>query len=65
MDHKREHWTPPLARVMGVGRQQHFWDSFIIVLSGIPKQESIFIGSDINGHVGRDIDGYGGVYGGM
>ena len=24
-----------------------FWDSFIIVLSGIPKQESIFIGSDM------------------
>ena len=22
MDHKREHWTPPLARVLGVGRQQ-------------------------------------------
>ena len=35
-----------------------FWDSFIIVLSGIPKQESIFIGSDMNGHVGRDADGY-------
>ena len=42
-----------------------FWDSFIIVLSGIPKQESIFIGSDMNGHVGRDSDGYGGVHGGM
>ena len=42
-----------------------FWDSFIIVLSGIPKQESIFIGSDMNGHVGRDAVGYGGVYGGM
>ena len=42
-----------------------FWDSFIIVLSGIPKQESIFIGSDMNGHVGRDADGYGGVHGGM
>ena len=28
-----------------------FWDSFIIVLSGIPKQESIFIGSNMNGHV--------------
>ena len=38
-----------------------FWDSFIIVLSGLPKQESIFIGSDMNGHVGRDADGYGGV----
>ena len=23
MDHKREHRTPPLARVMGVGRQQY------------------------------------------
>ena len=23
VDHKREHRTPPLARVMGVGRQQH------------------------------------------
>ena len=38
-----------------------FWDSFIIVLSGIPKQESIFIGSDMIGHVGRDADGYGGM----
>ena len=38
-----------------------FWDSFIIVLSGIPKQESIFIGSDMNGHVGRDANGYGGM----
>ena len=40
-----------------------FWDSFIIVLSGIPKQDSIFIGSDQNGHVGRDADGYSGVHG--
>ena len=40
-------------------------DSFIIVLSGIPKQESIFMGSGKNGHVGRDADGYGGVHGGM
>ena len=28
-------------------------------------EESIFIGSDMNGHVGRDADGYGGVHGGM
>ena len=56
---------PPLARMVEVGRQQHFWDSFIIVLSVIPKQDSICIGSDMNGHVGRDADGYGGVHGGM
>ena len=36
-----------------------------VVLSGIPKQESIFIGGDMNAHVGRDADGYGGVHGGM
>ena len=45
--------------------KDNFWDSFIIVLFEIPKQESIFIGSDMNGHVGRDADGYGGVHGGM
>ena len=37
------------------------WDIFIIVLSGIPKQDSIFIGSDLNGHVGRDADSYDGI----
>ena len=52
---------------MGLSAEEKdgFWDSFIIVLSGIPKQESIFIGSDMNGHVGRDADRYGGVHGGM
>ena len=33
--------------------------------SGIPKQENTFISSDMNGHVGRDADGYGGVHGGI
>ena len=34
-----------------------FWDSIIIVLPGIPKQDSIVIGSDLNDHVGRYGDG--------
>ena len=52
---------------MGLSAKEkdEFWDSFIIVLSGISKQESIFIGSNMNGHVGRYADGYGGVHGGM
>ena len=52
---------------MGLSAEEmdDFWDSFIIVLSGIPKQDIIFIGSNMNGHVGRDADGYGGVHGGM
>ena len=35
------------------------------MLSGIPKQESILIGIDMNVHVRRDTYGYGGVHGGM
>ena len=50
---------------LSADEKDDFWDSFIIVLSGIPKQESIFIGSDMNGYVGRDADRYGGVHGGM
>ena len=52
---------------MGLSAEEKddLWESYIIVLSGILKQESIFIGSDMNGHVGRDADGYGGVHGGI
>ena len=48
---------------MGLSAEEKddFWDSFIIVLSGIPQQESIFIGSAMNGHVGRDADRYNGM----
>ena len=51
-----------LHKCMGLSAEEKddLWDRFIIVLSEIPKQESIFIGSDMNGHVGRDADGYGG-----
>ena len=51
---------------MGLGDEEKdaFWDSFNIVLSGIPKQDSIFTGSDLNSHVGRYADGYGGEHGG-
>ena len=45
--------------------KDYFWYIFIIVLSGISKQDSIFIGIDMNGHVRRDADKYGGVHGGM
>ena len=38
-----------------------FWDIFIIVLSEIPIEVSICIGSDLHGHVRRDADGYGGM----
>ena len=49
---------------MGLSAEEKddLWHSFIIVLSGIPKQDSTFIVSDLNCHLGRDADGYGGVH---
>ena len=64
-----ERWINSVVDVVRVGlsaeENDDFWHTFIIVLSGIPKQDSIFIGSDLNGHAGRDANGYGGVHGGM
>ena len=44
--------------------KDNFWGSYFIMLSGIPKQDSIFIDNDLNGHIGIHDDGYGGVHGG-
>ena len=54
-------YTPQVG--LSAEEKDDLWDSFIIVLSRIPNQESIFICSDKNGHVERDADGYGGVHG--
>ena len=45
---------------LNVDEKNDFWDNFIIMLSGILKQDILFIGSDMNGHLGRDTNGYGG-----
>ena len=49
------------AAQVGAEEKDDIWDSFTIVLSGIPKQERISICSGMNGHVGRNTDGYGGM----
>ena len=49
-------YAPPVG--LSAEEKDDLWDIFIIVLSGIHKQDSIFIGSDMNCHVGRDADGY-------
>ena len=52
-----------------VGRCQDekdaFWDKAILVLSGIPQNEAIILGGDLNGHVGRESGGFEGVHGGQ
>ena len=46
MDHKREHRTPPLARVMGVGRQQQqhvYVCEGYVVLDQCDEPPSLFV----------------------
>ena len=49
---------------LGDGHKEKFWEDLEGVLLEIPQGEMVFIGGDLNGHVGRDGDGYIGVHGG-
>ena len=51
-----------------VGRSQEekdeFWDTLCMLTEGVKKTERIMLGGDLNGHIGKDSDGYGGIHGG-
>ena len=53
---------------MWVGKPYHeneeFWSNMRQLLSSIKETESIFVGGDLNGHVGEGVDGFDGVHGG-
>ena len=44
--------------------KEEFWDSMMDLVTGIRDEESIFVGGDLNGHVGQDVEGFEGVHGG-
>ena len=51
------------------GRSQeekdNFWEAVWKLIEGIKKMERIMLGGDLNGHVGKESDGYEGVHGGQ
>ena len=51
------------------GRSQeekdNFWEAVWKLIEGIKKTERIMLGGDLNGHVGKESDGYEGVHGGQ
>ena len=50
------------------GRSQeekdNFWEAVWKLIEGTKKTERIMLGEDLNGHVGKESDGYEGVHGG-
>jgi len=45
--------------------KEEFWEGLRQMVAGISDDETIWIGGDLNGHVGRKADGYEGVHGGF
>ncbi|XP_063372213.1 uncharacterized protein LOC134660405 [Cydia amplana] len=45
--------------------KETFWDDLSTLLLDIPQEESIHIGADLNGHVGKNQDGYERCHGGF
>jgi len=45
--------------------KEEFWEGLRQVVASISVDEAIWIGGDLNGHVGRTADGYEGVHGGF
>ncbi|KAJ0970135.1 hypothetical protein J5N97_023012 [Dioscorea zingiberensis] len=54
------------APQVGLGEEDKvkFWEDLDGVVLGIPSEQELFIGGDLNGHVGRLSDGYEQVHGG-
>ena len=44
--------------------KKQFWENMDALVQGIPESERIFIGGDLNGHVGKTSGGYERVHGG-
>ena len=42
-----------------------FWDNLGDLMRTIPEDEKVFIGGDLNGHIGRDAGNYNSVHGGF
>ena len=52
-----------------VGRSEEekdtFWDKAFQLVSSMPQNEMVIVAGDLNGYVGKNSDGYEGVYGGF
>ncbi|XP_071722944.1 uncharacterized protein [Rutidosis leptorrhynchoides] len=44
--------------------KQEFWDSMDVIMQSVPNGEKVIIGGDLNGHEGKDRDGYDDAHGG-
>ena len=42
-----------------------FWEDLDEIVQGIPIREKLFIGGDLNGHVGTNCYGFDSIYGGF
>ena len=44
--------------------KEEFWTTLTMIVSSVKRDEEIFLGGDMNGHVGREVEGFEDVHGG-
>ena len=44
--------------------KDEFWDTFIGVIGLLPRDQLVWVGGDLNGHVGKEAGAFYGVHGG-
>ncbi|KAM1219346.1 hypothetical protein ACFX2J_046190 [Malus domestica] len=49
---------------LDISSKEKFWEDLGDLVQGIAQTEKLFIGGDLNGHVGRETGNYGGFHGG-
>ncbi|KAM1176204.1 hypothetical protein ACFX19_029118 [Malus domestica] len=49
---------------LDMSSKEKFWEDLGDLVQGIAQTEKLFIGGDLNGHVGRETSNYGGFHGG-
>ncbi|XP_038695529.1 uncharacterized protein LOC119992818 [Tripterygium wilfordii] len=55
-------YTPQIGLDENIKKQ--FWENLDAIIQGIPIREKIFLGGDLNGHIGRDSENFDSVHGG-
>lgn len=56
-------YAPQCGR--GDAEKDAFWDRMYQVVGEIPMSEAVYLGGDLNGHVGKDADGFDAIHGGF
>ena len=57
-------YAPHVGRSRSQDEKDDFWEALWKLIEGVKQSEKIILGGDLNGHVGKNSEGYEGLHGG-